>query len=312
MASMFARVAVLGLGLMGGSLALALRAAGLVESLAGYDAAPGVAERAHARGMLDSPYANPADVVAGADLVVLAVPVRATEALLAAIAPALAPGAIVTDLGSTKGAVVAWARTLLPDATRFLGGHPMTGREQSGLDASDATLYSGAIWCLTPTAATDPAVTRRVSALITALGAKPLVLTAERHDRLVAGISHLPLLASVALLRSVMHDAERDDLLRLAAGGLRDVTRLASGDPAMATDIMLTNRDAITAWLDAYIGELRALRSTISASAAPSDSLAPPDDTALSDVFRSARHTRDEWIRERARRDATPADPVGE
>lgn len=288
----FARVAVLGLGLMGGSLGIALREKGLAASIAGYDATPGTAERAIARGAITDAYSSPIEAVAGADIVVLATPVLAEHELFTAIAPALAPAAIVTDLGSTKRQVVEWARELLPGPSRFVGGHPMAGSERSGIAAASAGLFQGAVWCLTPAPETDADAIRLVSELARELGASPLVLDAAEHDELVAGASHLPLLAAAALVRTAAASADWERLRSLAAGGFRDTTRVASGDVRMARDICLTNRDAIARWLDRYIAELSRAREVIAEGE-------NTDGEAVTAWFAEARAARDDWLSRR-------------
>lgn len=287
---MFSRVAILGLGLMGGSLALALRDAGVSECVVGYDRTPETALRAKERGIVDVACLSVAEAVGGADLVVLASPVVAERELLEHVASHLAAGAIVTDLGSTKRAVAGWAEQLLPPSAHFVGGHPLAGRELSGLDACDATLFRGAIWCLTPTAHTDSDVVRRVSSMIVALGASPLLLDPERHDQLIAGVSHLPILVAASLVRTLASDAGWDDLMPLASGGFRDTTRVASGDPRMARDICLTNHDEILRWLDAYLGTLHALRGVVAAAEADGGD-------SVERFFGEAREAREEWLR---------------
>lgn len=289
--SMFSRVAILGLGLMGGSLALALRDAGMADQIAGYDHVSAITTRAHERGMIDQACAVVEEAVREADLVVLAAPVMAERALLEEVASHLTAGAIVTDLGSTKRAVAGWAEELLPDPARFVGGHPMAGRELSGLDASDAMLFRGAVWCLTPTPMSDPDVVQVLSGLVSALGASPLLLDPERHDHLLAGVSHLPILAAASLVHTVASDAGWADLAVLAAGGFRDTTRVASGDSRMARDICLTNRDEIVRWLGAYIATLHQLRDVVAAGAA--------DGADIEAFFREAREAREDWLRKR-------------
>lgn len=291
MVAMFSRVAILGLGLMGGSLALALRDAGVVEQIVGYDRVPATTTRARERGMLDQACASVEEAVREADLVVLAAPVLAERALLEQAAPHLTAGTIVTDLGSTKRAVVGWAEEVLPGAAHFVGGHPMAGREHSGLDASDATLFRGAVWCLTPTPMSDADAVQRLLSLITSLGASPLLLDPARHDHLLAGVSHLPILVAAGLVRTVASDGDWADLALLAAGGFRDTTRVASGDPRMARDICLTNRDEIVRWLGAYIATLQQLRDVVAAGAA--------DDGDIETFFREAREAREDWLRKR-------------
>jgi len=281
----FRRVAILGLGLMGGSLGLALQADGLAEAVVGYDATPAHAAAALARGLVVASAPTPEDAVAYADLVVLAVPALATLPLLRAIALALASDAIVTDVGSVKAPVVAWAKATLPQPGRFVGGHPMVGSEQSGPGAAEATLYRGARWPLTPIAATEPVALARVRALVVALGAEPLVMAPDAHDQLVAGASHLPLLAASALMRTLVASPDWPGVARLAAGGFRDTTRVAAGDPTMARDICLTNGDAILARLDAYLATLQELRAALAAQ----------DGAALADIFAAAKAARDAW-----------------
>ncbi|MBF6589919.1 MAG: prephenate dehydrogenase/arogenate dehydrogenase family protein [Ktedonobacterales bacterium] len=298
MATEQGRVAILGLGLMGASLGLALRThAPARHSIAGYDAAPGVAARARALGAVDTPCQAVAEAVAGANLVVLAAPVLALRELLAAIAPHLAAGAVVTDLGSVKAAVVAWAEELLPDASRFVGGHPMTGRECSGVAAADPTLYRGHTWCLTPTARTAPLALRRVQAMARRVGARPRVLDATRHDAAVAAISHLPLLAAAALALTASADPDWPEARRLAAGGFHDTTRVASGDPRMARDICLTNTQPVLACLDRYLATLQALRARVAAG-----------DASIETCFAQAKRARDAWL---AERDAPSTHPPG-
>ncbi|MFI5273436.1 MAG: prephenate dehydrogenase, partial [Ktedonobacterales bacterium] len=246
-------------------------------------------QRALAIGAITRAAPSAAAAVAGAELVVLAAPVGATPTLCAAIAPALDPRALVTDLGSTKRQVLEWARALLPDAGQFVGGHPMVGRERSGIDASDVLLYTGAVWCLTPDATTAPDTLTRVRGLVRALGAVPLALDATRHDSLVAAVSHLPLMAATALMATVASDPAWPDAQRLAAGGLRDTTRVASGDPIMARDICLTNAAAIVGGLDGYISRLARLR----------DAIAAYDGDAIERVFSGARDARDQWLETR-------------
>lgn len=289
----WASVGILGLGLMGASLGMALRRAGLVApgGLAGYDAAPRAAERARERGAIERACATAAEAAAGAELVVLAAPVLATRELLDAIAPHLAADAIVSDLGSTKAAVAGWARELLPHPGRFVPAHPMAGRERSGVEAAEPELYAGCVWCLTPDEQTDPDALARLRGTIEALGARPLLLTAEKHDAAVAAISHLPLLAAAALTLAAGESPEWPLASQLAAGGFRDTTRVASGEPRMARDICLTNRQPILAALDAYLDHLQRLRALVAAG-----------DPAVERTFASARRVREEWGRWREAR----------
>jgi prephenate dehydrogenase len=280
------RVAILGLGLMGASLGMALRATGRV--VAGYDAAPGVAERARERGAIDTAAGSIAVAVSNAELVVLAAPVLAIRELLTGVVPHLAAGALVTDLGSAKARVVAWAEELLPDPARFVGGHPMTGRERSGVEAAESELYRGCVWCLTPTARTAPASLEHVSSLVAELGARPLPIDPDRHDAAVALVSHLPLVAASSLVLSAASGREWPLARSLAVGGFRDTTRVASGDPRMARDICLANAAPLLAALDGYLATLHQLRDRIAAA-----------DPSIEAAFAAAKADRDAWIETR-------------
>lgn len=284
---MFERAAILGLGLMGASLGLALRERGLAREVAGYDASADVGERALARGAVSRLGGRAAEAVASSELVVLATPVLAMHGLLAEIGPHLAPGAVVSDLGSTKRAVVGWAEAALPAPGRFVGGHPMAGGERSGPDAAEAALFEGCVWCITPSASTAPEALARVTALVAALGARPHVLDANRHDAAVAAISHLPLVSAATLTLTAAESAAWPDAAPLAAGGFHDTTRVASGDPRMARDICLTNAGALLPLLDAYIARLQQLRGAIAAG----------EPEAIEGEFSAAKAARDGWLR---------------
>jgi prephenate dehydrogenase len=276
------RIAILGLGLIGGSLALALRQTDLAEQIAGYDANPDATRRAMERGVITHVCATAEEAVQGADMVILATPILAMPAILRSIAPALRPGTLVTDTASTKVQVVEWATTLLPEDIVFVGGHPMAGRESSGIDAAEAGLFEGCTYCLTPMRDTPPEAMARMSTVVTRLAAHPLVLDAQEHDRLVAGISHLPFVVSSTLTRMLGQDEKWPQMAALAASGYRDMSRLAAGSPTMYRDICLTNKEAIVDWMDTLVMALTDLRSRIASG----------DDT-LEPYFAQAKHIRD-------------------
>ncbi len=248
------RAQVVGTGLIGASVGRALRVAGW--HVTGRDGTPETARRAVELGALDEVGTD-----TDAELVVLAVPVGA---VVAAAETALAehPIAVVTDVGSVKAPIV--------DAVadpRFVGGHPMAGSEQDGVEGSDASMFTGAAWVLTPTAHTDPGAYALVHSVVSALGADVVTLAPDDHDRIVAMISHVPHLTAVTLMRlAATRSQEHAALLRLAAGGFRDMTRVAAGHPGIWPDICADNRDAICAVLDDLIGELVTLRDTVSRS----------------------------------------------
>ena len=281
---MFQRVAIIGLGLIGGSIGLALHKAKAAQEVTGYDLGKGVTDQARKMGAIDVPCNALADAVRGAELVVLATPVGAMRALLQNSADAVTPGAVVTDVASTKTQVISWAEEFLPAQVAFVGGHPMTGKEQSGVEAADAALFQGRIYCLTPTPRTRPTAINKVSAFVEALGGRVRFLEPAEHDGQVAGVSHLPFVASIALMKVVGESAAWGDAARLAAGGFRDMTRLAAGSPEMYRDICLTNRDALLRWIDDYIATLGTFRQHIAAR-----------DRNLAEEFAKVQQLRIEW-----------------
>src|SRR5438045_5189379 len=221
---MFQRVAIIGMGLIGGSIGLALRKKRAAVEVIGHDFGQGVCDRARRVGAIDQCYDTLADTVRGAELVILATPVGAMQRLLQELASVLSPGTVVTDVASTKAQVISWAKELLPENISFVGGHPMAGREVSGIDVADATLFCERVYCLTPTAHTCPAAVSKVCSLVEILGARVHFLDAATHDEQVAGVSHLPFLASVALMKTVAEDSAWNDAAVLAASGLRDTS----------------------------------------------------------------------------------------
>jgi prephenate dehydrogenase len=255
------RVAVLGTGLIGGSIGLAL-ARRSVE-VVGFDASSERLERARELGAVTKVAGSLADAVRGVDVAVVAVPVGHIGALAT---EALAAGArVVTDVGSVKAPVVAAIVAACPDrAAHFVGGHPMAGSEQDGVDGADPDLFVGASWVLTPTAATDPDAFTVVRSLVGMVGAEAIAVEPERHDALVALVSHVPQLAASTLM-DVAGSAgeEHRTLMRLAAGGFRDMTRIAAGHPGIWPDILSANRDAVLRALDDYVAALGAVRTLV-------------------------------------------------
>ncbi|MDQ4074750.1 MAG: prephenate dehydrogenase [Chloroflexota bacterium] len=235
---LFRRLAILGLGLIGGSVALAVRTRGLAREIVSFDPNVQAIADASAAGIIEQGFSSPELAVDGADGVILAAPVRAILQLLSAIGPMLPSGTFVLDLGSTKREIVA-AMDQLPSHVSAVSGHPMAGKESSGLGAADPDLFVGAPFALCATARTNEVARERAERVVTELGACPLWLDAESHDSAVARISHLPYLLSAILV----HAAAPDGVTRrLAATGYRDTSRLALSDPTMMLDILLTNR----------------------------------------------------------------------
>jgi prephenate dehydrogenase len=281
---MFNRVAIIGLGLIGGSIGLALHKAKAAQQVAGYDLGKGTSDQARKIGAIDQPYSSLADAARGAELIILATPVGAMRSLLQDLSSAATPGAVVTDVASTKTQVISWAEEFLPSSVSFVGGHPMTGKELSGVDSADAALFQGRIYCLTPTPRTRPVAITKASTLIEALGARVRFLEPAEHDGQVAGVSHLPFVASIALMNTIAEGPAWGDAALLAAGGFRDMTRLAAGNPEMYRDICLTNSDALTRWLNEYIATLNTLRDQIAAH-----------DRNLDETFARAQQLRLKW-----------------
>jgi prephenate dehydrogenase len=234
-------VVLAGVGLIGGSVGLGLQQRFLARRVVGLDRDPAVLEAARGLGVIDEARLEAGPWLADADLVVLATPARTLERLAAEVAPFLRPDAIVTDVGSAKADVVA----ALTPRLRFVGGHPMAGSERVGVLNADPSLLENAVWVLTPTDGTDPEALAVVAELVRALGAHPIEVAPELHDRLVATVSHVPYLASVALTQLVAEADERELLMLLAAGGFRDLTRVASGSPRMSRDMVVANRTAV-------------------------------------------------------------------
>ncbi|HEY9897652.1 MAG TPA: prephenate dehydrogenase/arogenate dehydrogenase family protein [Pantanalinema sp.] len=278
------RVALIGLGLIGGSLGLALRAERADIEVVGWDLDPASIALALARGAIAHGALDPQTAAAAADRVVLATPVGAFPAIFAAIAPRLRPGAVVTDVASTKSAVSAWAAAT---GLNFVGGHPMAGTEQVGMSHARANLFRGATWCVTPAPGSDPAAVLAVEELASAVGAKPMRLDPATHDAFVAAVSHLPFLASAALVALTTSDPRWAEMAPVAATGYRDATRLASGSPEMYRDICTTNQAAIAPLL-------RSLAATLASLA---DRLDEPE--AMEAFFTRARDARAEWLARR-------------
>jgi prephenate dehydrogenase len=281
---MFNKVAIVGLGLVGGSMGLALRKAQAAQQVAGYDLGRGVSERARKIGAIDQPYYALADAVRGAELIILATPVGTMRALLQDIATMASPGAVVTDVASTKVQIISWAQEYLPAAVSFVGGHPMVGKQVIGVEAADAALFQDRIYCLTPTRHTPSAALNKVSMFVEVLGARVRFLESAEHDGQVAGVSQLPYVVAVALMSVVAGGSAWGDAAMLADTGFNSMTRLAASNPEMNRDICLTNSEALTRWLNQYITELAELRDRIAAH-----------DSNLDQKFARVQQLRQQW-----------------
>jgi prephenate dehydrogenase len=262
------RLAVVGAGLVGGSIALAALAAG-VPTVRLHDADPAVRQRARALGLGSEVADDLATAVAEVDLVVVATPAQAVPGVVADLATLVGPSTFLTDAASLKADltldVESRLRLTAMDPGRFVGGHPMAGSERSGPDAADGTLFQGATWVLTPTAATQDAALHTVSGFLRRLGARVLVLPPGRHDELVALVSHLPQLVASALAEVAGRAVEEtgEAVLAVAGGGFRDTTRIAASDPELWLGILRGNRDAVLETLDAYREQLATVRGAL-------------------------------------------------
>jgi 3-phosphoshikimate 1-carboxyvinyltransferase len=282
------RVLIIGLGLIGGSLAKALKVRSCVREIVGADRSAEECRLGLELGVIDRIATDLAAEVAAADLIVLAVPVKAMESVLEQIRPWLRPGTLVTDVGSTKGNLVAAARRLfgrLPST--FIPGHPIAGAEKSGVRAADADLFERHKVILTPLPETDPNATLELARLWQAVGAEVLQMEVERHDEVLAATSHLPHLLAFSLVDTLAREEKNLDIFRYAAGGFRDFTRIAASDPTMWHDICIANRSAVLAQIDRYLGGLAQLRQAIDSG----------DSQTLLGIFTRAKAARDHFTR---------------
>jgi prephenate dehydrogenase len=278
------RLAVIGVGLIGGSLALALKAAGVVGEVVGIGRGLPNLETALRLGVVDRIATDPVAGVADADLVFLATPVLSLLPVAAQILPAMKTGAILTDGGSVKGSVIAEIEPLVPAGVHFVPGHPIAGTEKSGAEAAFATLYQGKRCILTPTPRTDPGALELVRRVWVAAGSEVVLMEVEKHDRVLAAISHLPHMVAYALVNAVgAYDRYQENILEYSAGGFRDFTRIASSDPVMWRDIALTNRAALLEMMDqfeAFFAELK-------------DDIRRGESERLFDFFQRSKQSRD-------------------
>lgn len=283
---MLGKVLIVGVGLIGGSFALALKQAGRVGEVVGIGRHPEALARALELGIVDRVTEDYADALRGADLVLLAAPVAQTGAILEALLPHLEPQTIVTDAGSTKCDVVAAARAVMQDRVdQFVPGHPIAGSESNGPDAALAGLYHGKKCVLTPLPENAAQDVERVAGAWRACGAVIHTLSPEDHDRVFAAVSHLPHLLAYALVDDIAAKPHADLLFQYAASGFRDFTRIAGSSPEMWRDISLANRAALLSELDAYLAQLTSMRAMLAAA----------DGVGLQGIYATAQRARREW-----------------
>jgi len=286
-------IAIIGLGLIGGSIGLALKRSGLENAeLTGYARNPEVASKALRLRAVDKIGESLASTVGKADIVILAAPTMAIKEILEQIGPHLISGCIVTDTASTKAKVMEWAGQYLPSRVDFVGGHPMAGKESAGIDVAEANLFQGRTYCLIPGRNSSPASIQLMVELVEKMGANPLFITALEHDNFVAGISHLPFILSSTLVMATTKSPVWEKMSGLAATGYRDVTRLASQHPRMNRDICLTNQENILLWIDEFSRELSRFRQLVADSSED-----------LEKAFMEARQARESWLEDYDKRD---------
>jgi prephenate dehydrogenase len=305
------KVTIVGLGLIGSSIGLGLRRwatnegkRNAVLEVTGFDLDLDHQNYSKKIKAVDKTEWDLTKAIRDADLIVLAVPPLAVREVFESIAPHVKPNVVITDTTSTKVQVMEWAKTMLPATAHFVGGHPMAGKSQS-IEGAEADLFKDATWCIVPSVQADEAAVQTVLGMVSALGAEPLFIDAHEHDSHVGGISHLPFVLSIALMRTVSSNAGWRDMKFLTAGGFRDASRLAAGSPEMHRDIAVTNREAVTRWLDNCIGELQHIRSLIAAGTDEAD------ETLLA-RFREAQDARAQWATAERREGQLVQDTEGE
>lgn len=283
---MFEQLGLIGCGLMGGSFAMALKKAGLVKRVVGYSKSPSTTEKARQLGVIDVEAPSALLAVSGADLVLLAVPVAATEATFKAIRHLVTPNTLIMDVGSTKREVIDAARRVLKDHVGvFVPAHPITGKELSGVEHADADLYRGRQVILTPIERTRTVQLEKARQVWSALGCEVRQMSPEAHDAAYAAVSHLPHLIAFALMNAINSQAQAQDFLSLAGPGFRDFTRIAASDPQVWRDILVSNREELMAQSRLFQRALHAIETAIASG--------NPD--ALEALIESASESRSSW-----------------
>ena len=283
---MFNQLGVIGCGLMGGSFALACKRAGLVKRVIGYSKSPSTTEKAKRLGVIDQVAESALLAVSGSDIVLIAVPVAATEATFKAIRHLIEPGVLIMDVGSTKRDVVDAARRVLKEhIVSFVPAHPIAGKEVAGIGHADATLYSGRQVILTPLPQTSPELLQRATDCWAAIGSQVLRMTPENHDAAFAAVSHLPHMLAYAYFNTVAKHPAGRDYLSLAGPGFRDFTRIAASDVAVWRDILMSNREEVLKQSQRFRHALEAMELAMKSG----------NIEALEDMIRSASDARAGW-----------------
>jgi prephenate dehydrogenase len=286
------KITIVGMGMVGTSLGMALREADEKDSplgkivVTGYDKNTRATADARGRLAIDREAHTLPEAMRDAQLVVVAVPVQAMREVFRSIGPLLPAGAVVTDVASSKGQVLAWARELLPSGLDFVGGHPVLRKELSGGGAAEPGLFKDAIYCLTLPPRTRQEAVDVVDAMVRQIGAKTYFIDPEEHDAYISGVTHLPILLSTALMEMTSRSPGWKEMVALAGGNFRDVSRLASGDPEQHRDVCLSNRAALTRWIDDTMTFLLEVREQIEAG----------NGEKLLELFSHAFEAREQWL----------------
>jgi len=279
-------ITIIGLGLIGGSIGLALRQRREPGwEIVGCSRRQETIANALSSGAIEQGEINLKNAVKQADFVIIATPVMTVKEIFSKVALHLPTGCIVTDTASTKAEVMKWAEEMLPPTVDFIGGHPMAGRETYGIQAAQAELFRGCTYCLTPAEKAAPKSINAVTSMVKKLGAIPFFVDAQEHDNLVAGISHLPMLLSAALVSLTTKNPSWSEMSKLAASGYHDLSRLASGNPEVNAHICFSNREAIVNWIAKFSKELERYRQLVA-----------DGDERLEQALTEANKARQEWL----------------
>ena len=279
-------IAIIGLGLIGGSIGLALRKAEPSFEIVGHDKDTSVSKKAHKLGAIEKEERNLISAIEDAELVIIATPAMAIREILEVTAPYLKPDCVITDTATVKGEVLRWADELLPETVHFVGGDPMVSKDETGIDAATPDLFIGCTYCVVPSTNAHPAAIEFVTSMVQTLGAEPFFLDAAEHDGQVAGIEHLPLMLATALLMTTTQTSAWRDMSRLPSRTFWRSTHLASADPTTYRDILLANKENISRWIDLYVDSLEDLQ----------DKLVAADAEMWEDLFTELIDTRSRWL----------------
>ena len=281
---MFQRVAIIGLGLMGNSIGLALHNAKAAQQVVGYDSKKHVAHEARKSGAIDQAYSSLADAIRGSEFIILTTPINTMRSCLQDIATIASPGTVITDVASTKAQVISWAEEYLPTSVFFVGGHPILNNDIFENRLASAALFKNCVYCLTPTKRTSSAALDKALQLIELLGSRVRFLEPAEHDGLVAGVNHLPFVLSAILLNTVAERPSWADAAIVADKSMYNMTDMTINDPQAYRDICLTNSEALSRWLAEYISELSAFRDQLILH-----------DSNLIHTFNRSKKLREQW-----------------